>query len=107
MSGLRQITYNTIGLLTSFRRLNMIGVPETRALWTVTLTIAALLAVPAMGTASQPAEETHCVIEVIGEESSGEFVTAPDVCFDTFSEAITHASGGAVMLESSTPGSAA
>jgi len=78
-----------------------------RAFWTLTLTTAMLLVVPVAGAASQSGEETHCVIEVIGEKADGEFVTAPEVCFDTFSESIAHASGGTVVLDSSTPGSAA
>ena len=101
----------------------MIGVPKRRVTWTMMLTIAMLLAVPGTGTASQSTEETHCVIEVIGEKAGGRFVTAPggrfvtapggrfvtapEVCLDTFSESISFASGGTVVLNISTPGSAA
>lgn len=85
----------------------MIEVPTRHAVWTVTLIIAMVLAVPATVAASQSVGETHCVIEVVGEQSDGKFITAPEVCFDTFSEAIAYASGGTVVLDSSTSGSAA
>lgn len=78
-----------------------------RVCWIVMLATAMLMGMSATGTALQSTVETHCVIEVIGEKADGEFVTAPEVCFDAFSEAVSYASHGTAVLDRSTPGSAA
>lgn len=35
-------------------------------------------------TTGAAAAETHCVVQVIGEKDSGEFILSEEVCFDDF-----------------------
>jgi hypothetical protein len=49
--------------------------------------------------------EVHCVIEVVGQNRSGEFVMGAPVCFGSFAESMMYASGGSLRLEGSTSGS--
>lgn len=42
--------------------------------------------------------EQHCVVEVVDQLKSGEFVLSDPVCFETFAEAASFASSGAVQL---------
>lgn len=60
------------------------------------LVVLAVWALPAV--ASTPDAEIHCVVEVVGEEESGEFVTRPARCYPSFSEAMLDASDGRLLL---------
>lgn len=53
----------------------------------------ALVASPARGSAS---EETHCVVHVVGQASSGELIVFQPTCYDTLADAMSVASGGQV-----------
>lgn len=64
-----------------------------------------LFATAAVAVAKPQLPVEHCVIEVIGQHDSGEFITTEPVCYDTFAEAIAHATGGEVVLDAATPGS--
>lgn len=66
------------------------------------------MAMPLIGSAARPAEiarETHCVMDVVSQLDDGELVMGPERCYETFSEAMLDASGGAVALSHSTKGS--
>ena len=75
--------------------------PRTRAgVGAVALagTLAALpatVALPSTVAASptEPDTESHCVLEVVDQEATGELVTAPPVCFGTLAEALEYADG--------------
>jgi hypothetical protein len=69
---------------------------KTRAVAVAVLTVAAVLA--GAGTATgEPVE--HCVVEVVDQLDSGEFVMSDPVCYRSFPEAISAASSGAVRLD--------
>jgi hypothetical protein len=48
--------------------------------------------------------ETHCVVRVLGERPSGEFIVTEPTCFSTFAAAMASASDGALSLPSRTAG---
>lgn len=48
--------------------------------------------------------ESHCVVQVKGQEASGELMVADAVCFSSFEEAITVASGGLLAIEEAPSG---
>ena len=60
--------------------------------------LAALIAGTAPASSGPAAEETHCVVEVVGVRAAGELVMSRPVCFETFAEAIGYASGGSVAV---------
>jgi len=53
---------------------------------------------------ASPGAESHCVLRVIGEQPDGEFVTAPEACFATLSQAMSFASGGTVAFDADLSG---
>jgi hypothetical protein len=62
--------------------------------------LVALIAVPATGNAAEPDTETHCVLDVVGVLTGGEFVTSDPVCFDTFERAAAFAGMGRFQFTS-------
>jgi hypothetical protein len=69
-----------------------------RAVVVVVLLVVSVVA--AAGTASSsPDREEHCVVEVLDQLESGEFVISDPVCFETFAEAAFAASLGTVRLD--------
>ena len=72
-----------------------------RAVAVASAVVVVLMSCAGTATGSEPADE-HCVVEVIGQLETGEFVLSDSVCFDTFPEAVSFASSGTVTLESDT-----
>lgn len=70
----------------------------------VTSITAIALLLPGVSTATQAGEETHCVVDVIGEKTSGELIVSEPRCYTTFSAAIEDASEGALVLPRSATG---
>lgn len=69
------------------------------------LTAASVVSIPVSAVASELIQDgRHCVLVVIGQQDSGELIMAGEECFGTFAEAVTTASGGAVVAPpSATP----
>ena len=65
----------------------------------------AAAAAPVPAAALSAKAETHCVVSVVDHEADGEMVMTEPVCFDTFAEALSFASGGAIALPSAAQGS--
>jgi hypothetical protein len=63
------------------------------------MVVVAVLAGVGTAAGAEPADE-HCVVEVIDQLDTGEFVLSDPVCFGTFAEAAWFASSGAVALDS-------
>jgi hypothetical protein len=72
-----------------------------RSIAVVAIVAAAMLASVGTAAGAEPADE-HCVVEVVDQLESGEFVLSDPVCFVTFAEAAWYASSGVVILESDT-----
>ncbi|MEZ5175493.1 MAG: hypothetical protein R2823_04725 [Acidimicrobiia bacterium] len=54
--------------------------------------------------ASPDSTETHCVVDVIGEEPDGELILSEARCYKTFSEAVSDASDGVVRIPAGAAG---
>jgi hypothetical protein len=50
--------------------------------------------------------ESHCLVEVLGQDASGELIVSDPVCFSSFQEAMTVASGGSISIEEAPSGEA-
>jgi hypothetical protein len=70
--------------------------------------LTAIVMVAVLSPAIQPAadvrEETHCVVDVIGERADGELIVSEPRCYGTFAGAMADASDGTLMLPASTRG---
>lgn len=55
-------------------------------------------ATPASALVSVTEEETHCVVEVVGQEPSGEFIVTEPTCYSTFPQAVAAMSDGVLRL---------
>jgi hypothetical protein len=78
------------------------------------VTAAAVLAVAIVGWPAQNVSakatdadtaETHCVVEVVGTQPTGEFILSDPVCFAAFSDAVAAASDGQIELPKGSTGS--
>jgi len=83
------------------RRTTFVAAIGAIALLSPTITPAAEAAVAL----TEDAEETHCVVEVIGEKASGELIVSEPRCHVSFAAAIGDASGGTLVLPPSASGS--
>jgi hypothetical protein len=74
----------------------------------VVATTVTSLAQPAIAAMPEPGQgaESHCVIDVIGELSDGEFIVSEPRCYSTFAEAVTDASNGQMGVSPDTRGAA-
>lgn len=50
------------------------------------------------------ATETHCVVDVVGEKTDGEFIMGEPRCYPTFSQAVADASQGAIRIPADSKG---
>lgn len=67
------------------------------------VSVALLARVPAVAGASGDGD-LHCLVEVEGQESSGELIVSEPVCFASFEEAMTVASNGLINIEQAPKG---
>lgn len=63
--------------------------------WVLVLTVILPLALTSgaaanADTATDTEPEQHCVVQVLGEDTEGNFILGPEVCFKTFAEVLTH-----------------
>lgn len=63
-----------------------------RVSWLAAVVVVVVAATPRPAVSSTGAEaqeqESHCVVEVIGQDADGELVVGPAVCFDTLADAL-------------------
>lgn len=73
-----------------------------------TLLVTAIVVVAVFSPLLQPAasagEETHCVVDVVGEKDDGELVVSEQRCYAAFADAMNDASGGTLVLPRNTSG---
>lgn len=80
---------------------------RTRYLTAVLVTATfASVAQPAVAATLLPGEneETHCIVDVIGELPGGELIVSEPRCYPTFSQAVSDVSQGSIRLTSATGG---
>jgi hypothetical protein len=68
------------------------------AVWAL-VALAMLAGLPA-GAGPQGKNELHCLVEVLGQDSSGELIVSEPECYATFEEVVAVASGGLISVES-------
>lgn len=73
----------------------------------LTLVLAVASMVPLVGLPAEASAfdiESHCLVQVLGHEASGELIVSDPVCFSSFEEAMMVASGGSISIEEAPSG---
>lgn len=67
----------------------------SRAFAVAALTTGALATAPAAAAQSAPTQEEHCLVNVLGQQDDGRYLTDEPTCYPTFAEVLAAIGGGA------------